>query len=101
MQQTELAELETGRAPYQRFVRRRAELVTEHLIEIVLDDSSAGKCCAKLALAHERLGAVDLGRGGECTLEWKILERMQCVVMDENPDRSLSRQELRGVLERA
>ena len=88
------------RAPAQPRKDHRVRLAIEHRVDILEVNAAACQFGPVGRFGHVRFGAEQVRRFDHCLLEGQMLERVQCVVMDENTDRTLHRKQVRRVFNR-
>lgn len=78
---------------------RVVQLALENAIDIGRQNTSPLDIFPERLLAHVRLGSVQIGRFVDRLFEGQMLKGVQRVVMNEDADGSLRRQQMRGMLE--
>ena len=85
------------RMPAQAREDEGIRLAVENRVDILQVDAAARQLGPVGRFGHIGFGAEQMGRLDHGLLEGQMLERVQSVVMDENADRTLHREQVRGV----
>jgi hypothetical protein len=88
------------RVPAQPWEDKGIRLAIEHRVDVPRLDAAPGQFGAVVRFGHVRFGAKQVRGLDHRLLEGQILERVQCVVVDENPDRTLHRKQVRRMINR-
>ena len=78
---------------------RGPQVLLQHLLELGEADPAPRQLLAIAVLAQKRLAAEDARRLLDRLVERQVLEGVQRVMVDEDGDRSLCRQEVAGVID--
>jgi hypothetical protein len=83
-----------------RFVGVRAQVALQDGQQIVVTNSTLGQLIAVAIFGKINMAAEDFGSVGNRFMKPKVFQRVQRVVVNENGDRPLRRQEVRRMLDR-
>ncbi len=78
-----------------------AELEPHERVHVTRENAAGGELVAVSRFGEERFASEPLARELDGFLERQLLERVQRVVMNEDADRPLRRQQVRDVIDRA
>jgi hypothetical protein len=92
------ADLGPRTQPQQRGVGPLAEVLAQHRLQVIETDATGLQRGPVAGLGEVGLTAEDLGPAADGLVEGEVLEGVQGVVMDEDADRALCREQMGGVL---
>lgn len=100
MEQHAKADVQPGGVSHDRIVGPASEFSPQNDPQAIDGNSARGQFAAKPFLGEIRLATEDLGTLLNRLVKRLLFEGMQRVVMDEDGDRSLRGQEMRGMSDR-